>query len=180
MRQSGRRMRPAAGVAARSSSMPGWARRCSSWAAQAAASWRSARTSQPWAVGKECFQVVRENVTTFTGNWAELKGKPTLFLWVRPEANTAQDHWSYAQQMFEERAETAGPVEGIVVVFLGDPGVAAATVRDIRRWASGTLSDANFRARCSLDPPRAFTSAKNSATRLARADQRSVNRRPLP
>ncbi|MBZ5566951.1 MAG: hypothetical protein LAN64_03780 [Acidobacteriia bacterium] len=137
-------------------------------------------TASGFTVARRAFQVVRENVTTFTGNWAELKGKPTLFLWVRPEANTAQDHWSYAQQMFEERAETAGPVEGIVVVFLGDPGVAAATVRDIRRWASGTLSDANFRARCSLDPPRAFTSAKNSATRLARADQRSVNRRPLP
>ena len=140
-------------------------------------------TSSGFIVARRGFQVVRENVTKFAGNWAELKGKPTLFLWVRPETNTtaAQDRWTYAQQMFEERAETAGPVEGIVVVFLGDPGVAAATVRDIRRWASGTLSDASFRARCSLDPPRAFNnSAKNSATRLARADQRSVNRRPLP
>ena len=139
-------------------------------------------TATGFTVPRRGFQVVRENATTFAGNWAELKGKPTLFLWVRPEANAAagQDRWAYARQMFEERAESAGAVEGIVVVFLGDPGVAAATVRDIRSWARGTLSDAGFRARCSLDPPRAFSSAKNSATRLARADQRSINRRPLP
>jgi hypothetical protein len=143
---------------------------------------RETGTTPGFSVAGRGFQVVRENVTTFSGNWAELKGKSTLFLWVRPEAGTsaAQDRWTYAQLMFEERAEVAGPVEGIVVVFLGDPGVAAATVRDIRRWTRGTLSDAAFRARCSLDPPRAFSSPKNSSTRLASADQRSDYRRSSP
>jgi hypothetical protein len=140
---------------------------------------RETGTAPGFSVAGRGFQVVRENVTTFAGEWAELKGKPTLFLWVRPESGTS-DRWTYAQQMFEERAEVVGGVEGIVVVFLGDPGVAAATVRDIRRWTRGTLSDAAFRARCSLDPPRAFASPRNSPTRLASADRRSDNRRSAP
>ena len=141
---------------------------------------RETATSPGFSAPSRGFQVVREDVSKFSGEWAELKGKSTLFLWVRPEAGATRDRWTYAQQMFEERAEAAGPVEGVVVVFLGDPGVAAATVRDIRRWTNGTLSDAAFRARCSLDPPRAFSSPKNSPTRLASANQRSGIRRSLP
>ena len=120
------------------------------------------------------FTVMRESVMTFAGDWAELKGKPTLFLWVASAAGpVTRDRWTYAQRMFEERAQAARNAEGIVLVFLGDGGVAAATLRDIRRWTRGTLSDSAFRARCSLDPPRAFQSAKQFSKPSVKPDRAS-------
>jgi hypothetical protein len=120
------------------------------------------------------FTVMRESVMTFAGDWAELKGKPTLFLWVASAAGAAaSDRWTYAQRMFEERAQAARNVDGIVLVFLGDGGVAAATLRDIRRWTRGALSDGAFRARCSLDPPRAFQSAKQFSKPSVKPDRAS-------
>ncbi|MBV8206413.1 MAG: hypothetical protein JO041_06440 [Acidobacteria bacterium] len=105
----------------------------------------------------EQFAIVHEDVMDFSGTWPRLKGRRTLFLTLRRQGDDAVDRWSYARQLFLERAGKAADVEGIVLIFVDDGAVAAATLRDIHAWEQDTISDSGFRTRCSLDPPAAFS-----------------------
>jgi len=112
------------------------------------------------------FVVTREEVSLFSGEWPELKGKQALFIWTRPSAEIpkgilGQRQLAYAKRIFADRylqaSHSQQPFAGVVVVFLGPRGgVAANTLAHIRRWRDGLLPDAEFLKRCSLDPPEAF------------------------
>jgi SH3-like domain-containing protein len=117
----------------------------------------SIETTAGFAIHSDDFEVVREDVSNFSGTWAKLKGQPTLFLWVRRrDGVAAPDLWAYARELFLDRSNTPANIAGIVVVFLGDGEVAAATLRDIHSWQQGAMSDVAFQRLCSLDPPNAF------------------------
>jgi hypothetical protein len=110
-----------------------------------------------------------EEVAPFTGNWALLKDKPTLFVMAQPKHAIPKDSLGQSQIEFAKHAFLDGyrtaahsqeKIVGVAVLFLGDKaGVAAATLTDIDRWQKGTLSDKLFLARCSLSPPDAFRDA---------------------
>ena len=112
------------------------------------------------------FTVVREIVSSFSGDWPRLKDKPALYIWARPEGSAlnvlAGDKLKFAKHIFVERYREAAhnsqnSVQGIVVIFLDQRGgVAAADLDNIRSWAEGGVSAATFIAKCSLDPPGAF------------------------
>jgi hypothetical protein len=112
------------------------------------------------------FTVIREVSSTFSGDWARLKGKKVLYMWARPEGSSlnvkAGKKLRFAQATFSERYRQAvhgsqvSP-EGIVVIFLDQQGgVAAATLSDIGLWVEGAITEPVFLSRCSLDPSSAF------------------------
>lgn len=115
------------------------------------------------------FNASNEQIKPFEGDWGQLKGKPTLFVFAEPngkmpEATLGQAQMDFAKQVFvdgfREASHTDQPVAGVVVVFLGEKGgVAAATLPDIRRWREGMIPDKEFFKRCSFDPPNSFRDA---------------------
>lgn len=118
------------------------------------------------ATGNSNFTTANEQVKTFDGDWAPLKGKPTLFVFAEPsrtmpEGTLGQSQLEFAKQVFidgyREANHTDEPAAGVVIVFLGEKGgVAAASLEDIRRWRDGFLTDKAFLDRCSFDPPASF------------------------
>jgi hypothetical protein len=122
------------------------------------------------AQGNAFFGVAREDVFPFSGEWSELQGKQALFVFAQPlveipAALLGSTQLAFAQQVFRERyfaaTHSPQPYAGIVVIFLGAKGgVAGATLQAIRPWAEGSLAEAAFLKRCSLDPPEAFRDAK--------------------
>ena len=112
------------------------------------------------------FSVREENVRVFSGDWARLRGKKVLFVYVQSRGLLAalsgdSAKLAFAKGIFESRYRVATvknpEVEGVVVVFLGNKGgVAAATLTDIRQWVEGGLAEKAFLNRCSLDPPAVF------------------------
>jgi hypothetical protein len=112
------------------------------------------------------FIVSHEEVNQFSGDWARLKGKRVLFVYVQPRgviSDIASDgrKLAFAKLMFSERYRAAvqsnNEIEGVVVIFMsGRGGIAAAALPDIREWVEGGLADAAFVKRCSLDPPEEF------------------------
>ena len=78
-----------------------------------------------------------------------------------PEAKLA-----FAKSVFDREyadlIRTSSSVVGVVVIFDSeDGGMIAATVRTLRQWKSGTLSDEALWRRCLFDPREAFTLASN-------------------
>jgi hypothetical protein len=118
------------------------------------------------AMAEAGFEVIRENTDDFNGDWARLKGKKALYVWARPNGSAMSrpmgNRLQFVQRLFTERYRvmahsSQGATDGIVIIFLDDMGgVAAATLDDIRLWVEGSLNQASFLKRCSLDPPGAF------------------------
>jgi hypothetical protein len=112
------------------------------------------------------FAEPNEEVAPFTGNWALLKDKPTLFVVAQPKhalpaASLGQTQMEFAKRAFldgyRSAAHTQDKIDGVAVVFLGEKaGMAAATLNEISRWQKGTISDKVFLERCFLSPPDAF------------------------
>ncbi|MGA8145502.1 MAG: hypothetical protein WB987_16560 [Candidatus Acidiferrales bacterium] len=112
------------------------------------------------------FTTPNQEIKSFAGDWAALKGKPALFVFAQPSRAIPSGILGQSQLQFAKHVFTEGyreavhseqPMSGVVVVFLGDKGgVAAATLADIRRWRDGAISDRAFLERCSLDPPESF------------------------
>jgi hypothetical protein len=115
------------------------------------------------------FTVIREVSSTFSGDWARLKGRKVLYIWARPEGSSLNVKTGaklrFAQATFSERYRQAAhgsqvSLEGIVVIFLDQQGgVAAATFPDIGLWVEGAITEPAFLSRCSLDPSSAFVGA---------------------
>lgn len=116
------------------------------------------------------FRLARQEVNTFPGEWAPLRGKSVRILSLEPTGATPsasaahqQDKWEVAKEMFHRAAvrltapEPSPAVEGVVLIFdSADGGMASTTVASLQKWNAGSLSDEAFRAQCSLDPPEAF------------------------
>ena len=121
------------------------------------------------------FAEPNEEVAPFTGNWALLKDKPTLFVVAQPKHSIPSESLGQSQIEFAKRAFLDGyrsaahsqeKIDGVAVVFLGDKaGMAAATLAEITRWHKGTISDKLFLERCFLSPPEAFRDNPNHQPR---------------
>jgi hypothetical protein len=118
------------------------------------------------------FSTPNQEIKPFGGEWAPLKGRPSLFVFAQPNraipsAILGQSQFAFAKHIFTEGYREAmhseQPMSGVVVVFLGDKGgVAAATLADIRRWRDGAITDKVFFERCSFDPPESFRDATST------------------
>ncbi|MGA8101940.1 MAG: hypothetical protein WB869_07300 [Candidatus Acidiferrales bacterium] len=134
-----------------------------------------ARTSNASAAH---FVPASEEIKTFSGDWAALKGKPVLFVFAQPNGPLSDDalvrsQLAFAKQTFEtglnEAVHSQESLAGVVAVFLGPKGgVAAATLPDIRRWRDGIISDKMFLSRCSLDPATSFRDATHPSLSVNR------------
>ncbi|HMJ24008.1 MAG TPA: SH3 domain-containing protein [Terriglobales bacterium] len=121
------------------------------------------------------FTVIRETVSSFSGEWPRLKDKQALYVWARPDGSAltlaAGEKLRFVEHIFMERYRQAehdsrNSVKGIVVIFLDERGgVAAASLDDIRFWAEGSLTSSAFIKRCSLDPLGAFSGLPVAARR---------------
>lgn len=148
----------------------GWVR--ASQVQSSVAASETAGGSKSKATAVPGFEVIRENTDEFSGEWARLKGKKALYIWARPDGSAMSrpmgNRLQFVQTLFTERYRVMAhssqdAADGIVVIFLDDMGgVAAASMDDIRSWVEGSLSQAAFLKKCSLDPPGAFEGAAPS------------------
>lgn len=122
-------------------------------------------------VDQQPFQVQSEQITSFPGNWAPLRGKTVNVITVQKAGDSGTDTGSAAKLAFTkslfdkaylEIAKGSTTIDGVVVVFDSDDGgMTAATVAVLRQWKAGTLSEEAFWRRCFFDPPETFRPASN-------------------
>lgn len=113
------------------------------------------------------FQVENEQIASFPGNWAPLRGKTVKIVSVQktsPAGSEAESKLVFAKNVFEqEYAELSGAsstTAGVVLIFDSeDGGMLAATVPVLKLWKSGSLSDEAMWRRCYFDPPEMVGSA---------------------
>jgi hypothetical protein len=112
------------------------------------------------------FRIEREDMSTFPGDWFILKGKTVKIYTVQPVSQDPKEsgpaaRLDYSLVLFarglKESASVTPTPEGVVVIFdAADGGIAGATISDIQKYASGTLTRAAFWTQCYLDPIEAF------------------------
>lgn len=116
------------------------------------------------------FRIEQEGVSTFPGDWAQLKGKKVKIYTVQPISQNSKEsglsvRLSYAlalcEQTLKETVSTSAPVDGVVVIFdAADGGIVAASLANIQKYVSGSLNRDAFWAQSYLDPPDAFQTTK--------------------
>jgi hypothetical protein len=126
--------------------------------------------SRAAAADQQSFHVESEQIASFPGDWAPLRGKTVSIISVQ-KADSATDTGSAAKLAFAKSsfdkayadlAKGSTSVDGVVVIFdSADGGMTAATVPVLRQWKAGTLSEEAFWRRCFFDPPEAFNPAPN-------------------
>jgi Bacterial SH3 domain len=128
-------------------------------------------THSPPAAHHQPFQVQSEQIASFPGTWAPLRGKTVNIISVQKIGDNATDAGSaaklaFAKSLFDkayvEVAKGSTGIDGVVVIFDSDDGgMTAATVAVLRQWKTGTLSEEAFWRRCFFDPPEAFHPTSN-------------------
>jgi len=113
------------------------------------------------------FRIEREETGDFPGGWAPLKGKKVKIFTVQLVSQNGKEtgptaRSNYCLALFEKglrEGSAANPApEGVVVIFdAADGGIAAATLANIQKLASGELKGEAFWQQGYLDPPDAFT-----------------------
>jgi hypothetical protein len=121
-------------------------------------------TAAPTAA--DLFQVSREEMAPFPGDWAPLRGKSVKIISVQKIREDEKDGGASAKLEFakslldssyEELAKSPD-VAGLVLIFDSvDGGMIAATLPTIRKWKAGGLTDAALWHQCYFDPPETFT-----------------------
>ena len=121
-------------------------------------------TAAPTAA--DLFQVSREEMAPFPGDWAPLRGKSVKIISVQKVREDEKDGGASAKLEFakslldssyEELAKSPD-VAGLVLIFDSvDGGMIAATLPTIRKWKAGSLTDAALWHQCYFDPPETFT-----------------------
>ncbi|MGH9644883.1 MAG: hypothetical protein ACRD3Q_20975 [Terriglobales bacterium] len=114
----------------------------------------------------DLFQVSREEVAPFPGDWAPLRGKSVKIISVQKirgdeKGGGASAKLEYAKSVldrsYEELAKSPD-LAGLVVIFDSvDGGMIAATVPTLRKWRAGGLTDSALWHQCYFDPPETFT-----------------------
>ena len=120
----------------------------------------------------DLFHVIREEASTFPGDWEPLKNKNVKIISVQKIDDKAEDAGSglleYTKGLFEKGSQEIAQKQelaGIVVIFdSADGGMIAATTATLQQWRAGTLSDSALWHRCFFDPPDAFGAAGQSAS----------------
>jgi hypothetical protein len=126
---------------------------------------KAAEVSNPASAAP--FQVENEQIASFPGNWAPLRGKTVKIVSVQrtsPAGAEAESKLAFAKGVFDqEYAELSGAsstTAGVVVIFDSeDGGMLAATLSVLKLWKSGSLSDEAMWRRCFFDPPEMAGSA---------------------
>jgi hypothetical protein len=123
----------------------------------------------------DLFHVVREETSTFPGDWAPLRGKSVKILSVEKidenSANSStQEKLEFAKSLLEKTyadlARNSGSLGGVVLIFdSADGGMIGVTLPVLQQWKAGTLSDAALWHQSFFDPPETFgVSPGSSAT----------------
>ncbi len=123
----------------------------------------------------DLFHVIREEASTFPGDWEPLKNKNVKIVSVQKVDENAKnagaaERLEYAkfllEKSYKEIAQKPQDLAGVVVIFdSADGGMIAATMPTLQQWTAGTLSDSALWHKCFFDPPETFDSAAASGSR---------------
>jgi hypothetical protein len=112
------------------------------------------------------FRIEREEMSSFPGDWALLKGKTVKIYTVQPLSPSPKEsgpaaRLDYALALFEKALKESASVtpapEGVAVIFdAADGGIASASLADIQKYVSGSLTRELFWTQSYLDPIEAF------------------------
>jgi hypothetical protein len=125
------------------------------------------------AAAADLFHVIRQEASTFPGDWEPLRNKNVKIISVQGVGDKAQDAGparleytkSLLEKSYQEMSQKPQDLAGIVVIFdSSDGGMIAATMAALQQWRAGTLSDSALWHKCFFDPPEAFGSAGSSAS----------------
>jgi hypothetical protein len=111
------------------------------------------------------FSIGSEEVGSFPGEWAPLKGKSVKIISIQQVPGTGRitspkDKLSFAETLFRKEAESSSAVAGVVLVFdAEDGGMVAATSSVLEQWKKDLISEQAFWKQCFLDPPEILGSA---------------------
>ena len=120
------------------------------------------------SASSSAFRLTRQEVNSYPGDWAPLRGKSVRIYSLAPTGTgptSAAQKWEAARAMFQRAAVrlatqesvVTGPVEGVVLIFdSADGGMASATITSLLEWDGGRIPDEAFREQCWFDPPEAF------------------------
>ena len=119
------------------------------------------------AVAANMFQVTREEMAPFPGDWEPLRGKNVKIISVQriqenEKGSGAQAKLEFAKSLLEknytELAAKSEELAGVVFIFDSvDGGMMAITLPTIQQWKAGKLTDAALWHRCFFDPPEIFS-----------------------
>ncbi|MGA7768306.1 MAG: hypothetical protein WCA27_19040 [Candidatus Sulfotelmatobacter sp.] len=122
----------------------------------------------------DLFHVIREETSTFPGDWEQLRNKNVKIISVQKIDDNAKDPGPKArleytkfllEKTYKELPQTPSALAGIVVIFdSADGGMIAATMATLQQWRAGTLSDSALWHQCFFDPPETFESSGASAS----------------
>jgi hypothetical protein len=120
----------------------------------------------PSNVRQEAFRLAGEEINTFPGEWASLRGKSVKIYTVQPVSQDpketgAQAKLNFAAFLFQKFSEDSGAagtsMDGVVIIFdSADGGIIACMATDVKRFTNGSLSRDNFWKQCYSDPADAF------------------------
>jgi hypothetical protein len=106
------------------------------------------------------FSVNSEEVGSFPGEWAPLKGKNVKIISIQQAPGTGritspQEKKQFAEGVFKKESPgLTADAAGLVLIFDAEDGGMLATTRSsLEQWARGTLTNAGFWKQCFLDPP---------------------------
>jgi hypothetical protein len=106
------------------------------------------------------FSVSSEEMGSFPGDWAPLRGKTVKTISIQQKPGTGritspQEKKQFAQAIFKrELPGLASEAAGLALVFDAEDGGMVATSRAaLEQWNSGRLSESAFWKQCLLDPP---------------------------
>ena len=123
-------------------------------------------TERATLVAADLFQVTREEIAPFPGDWEPLRGKSVKIISVQKIQENEKDSGASAKlefarslldKTYTELASKSQELSGIVLIFDSiDGGMIAATIPTVQAWKAGTLNDAAFWHECYFDPPETF------------------------
>ncbi len=118
-------------------------------------------------VATDLFQVTREEMAPFPGDWEPLRGKNVKIISVQKVQENEKDSGAEAKLEFvkslldknyADLASRSKELAGVVMIFDSvDGGMIAATLPTVQQWKAGTLTDAALWHECYFDPPETFT-----------------------
>ncbi len=123
-------------------------------------------TERTALVAADLFQVTREEIAPFPGDWESLRGKSVKIVSVQKIQEDEKDSGPSAKlefakslldRTYTELASKSQELSGIVLIFDSiDGGMIAATIPTVQAWKAGTLNDAALWHECYFDPPETF------------------------
>ena len=117
------------------------------------------QTGQTSPSGEGIFSISSEQVGSFPGDWAPLKGRSVRIISVRQtpangRITSPEEKMRFAASELKKQGPSPESVAGVVLIFdAEDGGMVAAPRTALEQWKAGVLSDQRFWQECYLDPP---------------------------